>query len=209
MTHTPNITKLHGSIFFAPNFFSDDELPVVRSAIRECPINPPRGKIAPYEIMAFSQLGEKWLEIFNHFADRLKSCVEHAFGASVQHRPFPGGTIFRAGDSQDQHVDMNFDFDQIEFGKYMISNDAFPYDYTSLLYLADDFTGGNLVFGDSNITIRPSFGNLVMFACWPPGVNRHGVEEVTSGVRVCGVTFWPQLKGTGGAQDQWIDFVRE
>lgn len=186
--------------------FSEDEIPLVRKAIDIAPRTPPNARFSPYEMVNFSALQEEWQDVFGRVALRMKQCLETHYGASVQHRPFPHGTIFRAGDSQDQHPDLNTNFDQLDFGKYMIEHDSFPYDYTTLVYLADDFVGGDLVFSELGIRISPRFGNFLMFECWPPGINLHGVEPVLSGQRICGVTFWPRLKGTGGAQDKWLDF---
>ncbi len=60
--------------------------------------------------------------------------------------------------------------------------------YVAILYLNNDYDGGELYFPDHNIEFKPSARSLVIF---PGGVeNIHGVKEITSGVRYTMVSFW-------------------
>lgn len=66
-------------------------------------------------------------------------------------------------------------------------------DISALLYLNEGFTGGDLVFPDQNIRIRPKAGMFVFFM----GTEsyHHTVEQVTSGHREALVGFyWPSDK---------------
>uniref|UniRef100_A0A8C5PGI7 procollagen-proline 3-dioxygenase n=1 Tax=Leptobrachium leishanense TaxID=445787 RepID=A0A8C5PGI7_9ANUR len=65
-------------------------------------------------------------------------------------------------------------------------------DYSGLLYLNDDFEGGNLFFTELDATtvtaeVRPSCGRLVLFGAG--GDNAHGVRAVTQGTR-CAIALW-------------------
>lgn len=53
--------------------------------------------------------------------------------------------------------------------------------YVASFVLNDDYKGGELVFGQSEITIKPKAGSLVLF---PGYKTRHAVNKVTSGTRV-------------------------
>ena len=60
--------------------------------------------------------------------------------------------------------------------------------YVSLIYLNDDYEGGNIYFPDHGIELKPAAGTLVTF---PGGMeNIHGVSEVTGGVRYTIMAFW-------------------
>jgi predicted 2-oxoglutarate/Fe(II)-dependent dioxygenase YbiX len=65
-------------------------------------------------------------------------------------------------------------------------------DLSVLLYLNDDYEGGDLVFPDLNIKVQPKRGMLVAF----PSTHHylHGVEPVTEGERFVMVT-WMTVKG--------------
>jgi len=49
------------------------------------------------------------------------------------------------------------------------------------LFLNDDYEGGELIFENLSIEIKPKAGTLILF---PGYYTRHGVNEVTSGTRV-------------------------
>ena len=72
-------------------------------------------------------------------------------------------------------------------------------DLSMVLYLNDEFEGGDFVFSDLHIRIRPEPGMLV---CFPS--NRyytHGVEPVTKGNRYSMVT-WMTVKGFESMETQ-------
>ncbi len=54
-----------------------------------------------------------------------------------------------------------------------------PFDYTGLLYLNDDFTGGEFVIDELNLSIQP-FKNLLLAI---PSDCLHSVKPITSGIR--------------------------
>lgn len=60
--------------------------------------------------------------------------------------------------------------------------------YVAILYLNDNYGGGELYFPDHDIEFKPSAGSLITF---PGGIeNIHGVREITSGTRYTMVSFW-------------------
>lgn len=53
--------------------------------------------------------------------------------------------------------------------------------YVMGIFLNDDYEGGEIYFPNSNIDLKPPTGSLLLF---PGFKSRHGVREVTSGVRI-------------------------
>lgn len=72
---------------------------------------------------------------------------------------------YRAGGHLGPHVDKNED------------NPDNTMDWTVLIYLNDDYTGGELVFDDLDITLKPAAGSAVIFSC----LEKHSVNEILSG----------------------------
>lgn len=60
--------------------------------------------------------------------------------------------------------------------------------YVGVLYLNDDYDGGELYFPEHDISIRPTPFSFISF---PGGIeNIHGVSEITRGTRYTMVSFW-------------------
>jgi hypothetical protein len=79
--------------------------------------------------------------------------------------------------------------------------------YVSLLYLNDDYEGGNLFFPDHDLTIRPK---KAMVICFPGGhENVHGVSEITAGVRHTMMAFWDYAEAEYSEETQarWKDEI--
>lgn len=65
--------------------------------------------------------------------------------------------------------------------------------YVGILYLNDNFEGGNLYFPEHAITIHPNACSMYIFS---GGVeNIHGVSEVISGTRYSIISFWDLYGG--------------
>lgn len=107
---------------------------------------------------------------------------------------------------QQPHIDyVDLDFEMSKIDEYDLPQSAKDYlnpdlvdlykrkfagkNFTSMLYLNEDFEGGELYFPQhSNFEIKPKPGLLVIFS----GNLRHlhGIKEVTSGMRYVHTTFW-------------------
>lgn len=68
------------------------------------------------------------------------------------------------------------------------------YKYVAILYMNEDFEGGELYFTQHGITIKPKTGSLVVFE--PSADYLHGVHKIKSGNRFTILTSWD----TAGAQ---------
>lgn len=84
--------------------------------------------------------------------------------------------------------------------------------YVSLLYLNDDYEGGNLYFPDHDISFKPRARSLIVF---PGGVeNVHGVAKIEKGQRYTYVSFWDfaEAEYSEERRAEWqaeIDTLRE
>lgn len=71
-------------------------------------------------------------------------------------------------------------------------NEAFIVDYGAVIYLNDNYEGGEIYFPDHNIDFKPKAGTLVFF----PSNNMyiHGVRTITRGTRYTTPSFWIPTK---------------
>lgn len=81
---------------------------------------------------------------------------------------------WRVGDAQAPHADEDNGFSWRKFG--------------CVLYLNEEYEGGNIYFPHQELSIKPKANTLAFF----PGTKEylHGVEAVTSGIRYTLSTFW-------------------
>jgi predicted 2-oxoglutarate/Fe(II)-dependent dioxygenase YbiX len=84
--------------------------------------------------------------------------------------------------------------------------------YVGILYLNDDYEGGELYFPDHKLEFKPPVYSFIMF---PGGhENIHGVKEITKGTRYTMVSFWDYADAVYDEEtlDKWekeIEKVRE
>ena len=72
-------------------------------------------------------------------------------------------------------------------------------DLSMVFYLNDDFEGGDFIFPDLKVRVRPEPGMMV---CFPSNHHyKHGVEPVTRGKRYS-IVCWAQVKGFPTMDDQ-------
>jgi predicted 2-oxoglutarate/Fe(II)-dependent dioxygenase YbiX len=106
--------------------------------------------------------------------------------------------------------------DQIQFQRTFPQPDAPPHSdstdndgnyngtshrkFSSLLYLNDQFTGGNLWFPNQNVEVEPKPNKLILFPSTFEYM--HGVKAVTSGVRYSILEFWEY-----GSKDTFCESV--
>lgn len=107
--------------------------------------------------------------------------------------------FFPSSDSPMNRTDFSH---EIHADNCVMSNDGFCHredpaytwrDYSAILYLNDEFDGGEFFFADSQTKqhvqsiVRPRCGRVVVFSAG--GENLHGVQAVRSGKR-CAVALW-------------------
>lgn len=118
--------------------------------------------------------------IFMDVNQKLEEAVSAVYGKSVTPSSIHAQK-WEVGSSANPHSD-NSDFD---------GNPTDGFDnlkYVGILYLNNDYEGGELYFPEHGISIRPNSGSMYIFS---GGVeNIHGVTEITSGTRYSIVSFW-------------------
>lgn len=121
--------------------------------------------------------------IMCEYATKMQSMIEHKFGRTLE----PGTLGIRrwdVGESQEQHAD-----GESHDG---IPNETYIVDYGSIVYLNDNYTGGELYFSAYDISFKPTAGTLAFFPSSTYYI--HGVKPVTSGVRYTSPHFWIPVK---------------
>lgn len=122
-------------------------------------------------------------EILQECVNNVQREIEYKFGRFLESTK-PGIRKWNPGEYQGVHAD----------GETAAGWPGYNYivDYGSILYLNDEYEGGELFFPKYNIHIKPKPGTLVFF----PSTNMyaHGVTEVTDGVRFTSPHFWIPLK---------------
>lgn len=118
--------------------------------------------------------------IFEDINQKLEEAVTVVYGKVVTPSSIHAQK-WDVGSSANPHSD-NSDFD---------GNPTEGFDnlkYVGILYLNNDYEGGDLFFSEHEISIHPNAGSMYIFS---GGVeNIHGVTEITSGTRYSIVSFW-------------------
>ncbi len=121
--------------------------------------------------------------IMKHYVESVQREVEYKFGRKLE-KTKPGIRKWYPGEYQDVHAD----------GETASGWPGYNYivDYGSIIYLNDEYEGGELFFPKYNIHLKPKPGTLVFF----PSTNMyaHGVTEVTEGIRYTSPHFWIPVK---------------
>lgn len=123
--------------------------------------------------------------IFKDINAKLEHAVREVYGKDITPSSIHAQK-WDVGSSANPHSD-NSDFD---------GNPTEGFDnlkYVGILYLNDDYAGGDLYFPEHEISIHPNAGSMYIFS---GGVeNIHGVTEITAGTRYSIVSFWNFDKG--------------
>jgi Rps23 Pro-64 3,4-dihydroxylase Tpa1-like proline 4-hydroxylase len=124
----------------------------------------------------------KWLTLPDDIFYNLKSSI-HEIHESV-FKPLYNSTLVNIEGPQflrydiEDHYDIHNDSEHFEYGKLVRSIDR---DISILLYLNDDYEGGQLEFTQLHLTIKPKAGMLIAFPSYFDF--EHKVHPVTKGTR--------------------------
>jgi predicted 2-oxoglutarate/Fe(II)-dependent dioxygenase YbiX len=122
-------------------------------------------------------------KILKNAMDRLQNEIEMHFGRPLEEN-FPGVRRWDVGDYQPLHAD-----GEDPEGH---PNEAFIVDYGAVIYLNDDYEGGEIYFPDQGIDFKPNAGTVVFFPSNTMYI--HGVREITKGIRYTTPSFWIPTK---------------
>lgn len=146
-------------------------------------------QIAPLEPV-FPQINE----LMHHI---VKQVINPFYQFEVDSSEVPQLLCYDVGGHYQPHIDGEGVWtapDQTQLWRKTVDRDL-----SMVLYLNNDFEGGDFVFSDLHIRVRPEPGLLV---CFPSNrYYRHGVEPVTKGNRYSMVT-WMTVKGFESMEEQ-------
>lgn len=143
-------------------------------------------------------------ELVQLYQRKVEDLLTYTYGRDVTDM---SGTALRKwfpGEFQAPHADceavFTWNYDTWSISSFNNFSSLFI-EYAALVYLNDDYEGGEIYFPDHGVEIKPSTGELIFF----PGTNlyTHGVKEITSGYRYAMMTFFTTPK----LQYLWRRFV--
>jgi predicted 2-oxoglutarate/Fe(II)-dependent dioxygenase YbiX len=172
------------NVVIIENFISSEECKVVIDSIDD-KISWQSNTMQGIPDKVSNNLHEKpeAFKILKNAMDRLQNEIEMHFGRQLE-EGFPGIRMWSTGEYQPLHAD-----GEDPEGN---PNEAYIVDYGSVLYLNDDYEGGEIYFPDQGIDFKPNAGTVVFF----PSNNMyiHGVREITNGIRYTTPYFWTPTK---------------
>ena len=124
-------------------------------------------------------------DIMSQYIDKIQEILEYRFARKFE-RPQVGISRMLPGDLLEPHADTET-LDGLPRNNYCI-------DYSTLIHLNDDYSGGELYFPEYDIKFKPKAGNLVIFPS-----NRyflHGVSKTLSKPRFTSSHFWSSTKNS-------------
>lgn len=195
-----NITQKLGidtkNIGFFENFITKDEIEII---LQECKKHEPKyDEGHTHGKSLSSQMIDS--KILNDFAQKMIPLIaknaENFYNLEqITDRPFQY-TFHPDGTYLDPHTDViGWEPKHNEKNEYTTQEKYFPYFWSghlsNIIYLNDDFEGGELFFPDFNFQFRPKPGMLVIF----PGNTHylHGVTKVTGSTRYT-CSIWTKFK---------------
>jgi predicted 2-oxoglutarate/Fe(II)-dependent dioxygenase YbiX len=174
------------NIVIIENFISNEHLGLIREycySITEWESQSELGTDSIHAPELIEKNSPKIFSIMQEYVDSVQREVQYKFGRFLE-RTKPGIRKWNPGESQGVHAD----------GETADGWPGYNYvvDYGSIIYLNDEYEGGELFFPKYNIHMKPQPGTLIFF----PSTNMyaHGVTEVTDGVRYTSPHFWIPVK---------------
>lgn len=125
---------------------------------------------------------------------KLEQYFQYTFGQRFYLRTPLWGRVWRVGDFISPHCDSEYNNSEL------VTDEGYPEeewtnhiprflsDYSSVLYLNDDYEGGELFFPEFDLTIKPKFGDLITFPT--NSMYIHAVKEVKYGTRYTIALSW-------------------
>lgn len=127
----------------------------------------------------------------------VKEVVNPFYGVEISESEIPQILSYSIGGHYCPHIDGESLW-QTPDGE-LIWKKSTERDLSMVFYLNDDFEGGDFIFPDLKVRVRPEPGMLV---CFPSNHHyKHGVEPVTRGKRYS-IVCWAKVKGFPTMEDQ-------
>lgn len=128
----------------------------------------------------------------DHVLEALERCISRVSGIPVLNGEFPQILRYRPGEEFTPHVDF---FNESEAGAYQSLADGGQRAQTVLIYLNDDYTGGNTTFPLLQLDLRSRCGDILHF---------HNIDADSVGYRDTLHAGMPVMTGEKWLLSQWI-----
>ena len=136
------------------------------------------------------EMGPLFPKIADLFKNMVREVINPFYGIEITESEVPQILSYSIGGHYTPHIDGESLW-QAPDGE-VIWKKSTDRDISMVLYLNDDFEGGDFIFPDHHIRVRPEPGMLV---CFPSNHHyKHGVEPVTRGNRYS-IVCWATVKG--------------
>jgi predicted 2-oxoglutarate/Fe(II)-dependent dioxygenase YbiX len=143
------------------------------------------------------EMGPLFPKIVDLFKDTVREIINPFYGVQISQSEVPQILSYSVGGHYCPHLDGESLW-QTPNGE-LIWKKSTDRDLSMVFYLNDDFEGGDFIFPDLKIRIRPEPGMLI---CFPSNRHyKHGVEPVTKGKRYS-IVCWAQVKGFQTMEEQ-------
>jgi predicted 2-oxoglutarate/Fe(II)-dependent dioxygenase YbiX len=143
------------------------------------------------------EMGPLYPKIVDLFKDTVREVVNPFYGIEVYQSEVPQILSYGIGGHYKPHIDAESLW-KAPNGDVLWKK-SIDRDLSIVMYLNDDYEGGDFVFPDLKIRIRPEPGMIV---CFPSNHHyKHGVEPVTKGKRYS-IVCWAQVKGFQTMEEQ-------
>lgn len=141
--------------------------------------------------------GSLFPKIIDLLKDTVKEVINPFYGVEICESEIPQILSYSVGGHYLPHVDSESLW-QTPDGE-IIWKKSTNRDLSMVFYLNDDYEGGDFIFPDLKIRIRPEPGMLI---CFPSNHHyKHGVEPVTKGKRYS-IVCWASVKGFQTMEEQ-------
>jgi predicted 2-oxoglutarate/Fe(II)-dependent dioxygenase YbiX len=137
-------------------------------------------KIISWDVIKLELFSEDVINVH----DRIKLFIENTYNVKTKSSLFATMIVkWNPGEEQGVHGDR-----ENEDGTPQHNEAVRHYDLSSILYINDNYEGGEIYLPQHNLTIKPKKGMLVTF----PGDRYyiHGVSKITSGTRFTMPYWW-------------------
>jgi predicted 2-oxoglutarate/Fe(II)-dependent dioxygenase YbiX len=150
------------------------------------------GRVATYPTI--EKTSPEVVNTIREIVKRLKVEIDNFFSVDAQ-ATSPAVVRWLPGNFQMPHADK-----ELHEGDNAGKPNDFPwYDIATIVYLNDDYEGGELYFPNQDIKFKPKRGAAYFF---PGDMNYiHGITEVTSGIRYTCPFFWTILSHKENSND--------
>ena len=136
-------------------------------------------------------------KVIDLFRNTVKEIINPFYGIEISESEIPQMLSYGIGGHYRPHIDGESLW-QTPDGE-LIWKKSIDRDLSIVMFLNDDFEGGDFVFPELKVRIRPEPGMMV---CFPSNHHyRHGVEPVTKGNRYS-IVCWAQVKGFQTMKEQ-------